>query len=238
VFQAEDGIRDRNVTGVQTCALPISVERVAHQRMVQRGHVHADLVGAAGLEPDPQQRRPLQLLEGLVVGDRVLAVLAHRELVVVVRKTADRGLDRAARLIGSALADGMVDLADLSGAEGVLQRGVGAFGAGDDHQPAGAHVQAADDPLSLRVTGVGDADARGGEVPEHGGPGPSGAGMRGDADGLVDTTMSSSWWIRLMPAAICGRTSTAGFSSGSSTCTITPGSSRVERAGAAPSTST
>src|SRR5437868_12032436 len=26
-FQAEDGIRDRNVTGVQTCALPIS-ERV------------------------------------------------------------------------------------------------------------------------------------------------------------------------------------------------------------------
>src|SRR5207249_6674422 len=25
-FQAEDGIRDRNVTGVQTCALPISIE--------------------------------------------------------------------------------------------------------------------------------------------------------------------------------------------------------------------
>src|SRR5207249_8107358 len=26
-FQAEDGIRDRNVTGVQTCALPISASR-------------------------------------------------------------------------------------------------------------------------------------------------------------------------------------------------------------------
>src|SRR5699024_11540817 len=26
-FQAEDGIRDRNVTGVQTCALPISRKR-------------------------------------------------------------------------------------------------------------------------------------------------------------------------------------------------------------------
>src|SRR5699024_683786 len=26
-FQAEDGIRDRNVTGVQTCALPISFDR-------------------------------------------------------------------------------------------------------------------------------------------------------------------------------------------------------------------
>src|SRR5207249_7668311 len=31
-FQAEDGIRDRNVTGVQTCALPISDRRgEAHQ---------------------------------------------------------------------------------------------------------------------------------------------------------------------------------------------------------------
>src|SRR5699024_11638511 len=28
-FQAEDGIRDRNVTGVQTCALPISSTHIA-----------------------------------------------------------------------------------------------------------------------------------------------------------------------------------------------------------------
>src|SRR5699024_11685652 len=28
-FQAEDGIRDRNVTGVQTCALPISISGVS-----------------------------------------------------------------------------------------------------------------------------------------------------------------------------------------------------------------
>src|SRR5207249_8369915 len=29
-FQAEDGIRDRNVTGVQTCALPIYLGRPPH----------------------------------------------------------------------------------------------------------------------------------------------------------------------------------------------------------------
>src|ERR1019366_7463312 len=29
VFQAEDGIRDWSVTGVQTCALPISISRAA-----------------------------------------------------------------------------------------------------------------------------------------------------------------------------------------------------------------
>src|SRR5207249_7827201 len=32
-FQAEDGIRDRNVTGVQTCALPIfPASHLAHER--------------------------------------------------------------------------------------------------------------------------------------------------------------------------------------------------------------
>src|SRR5258708_20772146 len=31
-FQAEDGIRDDLVTGVQTCALPISVARIADRR--------------------------------------------------------------------------------------------------------------------------------------------------------------------------------------------------------------
>src|SRR5437773_9210577 len=35
-FQAEDGIRDRDVTGVQTCALPISVERVARDPLFHR----------------------------------------------------------------------------------------------------------------------------------------------------------------------------------------------------------
>src|SRR5207249_8169378 len=42
-FQAEDGIRDRNVTGVQTCALPIlAVEGV--RRVQDPLHVYLDLV--------------------------------------------------------------------------------------------------------------------------------------------------------------------------------------------------
>src|SRR2546430_13297094 len=32
-FQAEDGIRDLTVTGVQTCALPICLDGVAHRRV-------------------------------------------------------------------------------------------------------------------------------------------------------------------------------------------------------------
>src|SRR6266513_5077152 len=38
-FQAEDGIRDRNVTGVQTCALPIYIHRRGPRRARVRGGV-------------------------------------------------------------------------------------------------------------------------------------------------------------------------------------------------------
>src|SRR5207249_6712832 len=37
-FQAEDGIRDRNVTGVQTCALPISSLNESRKPLVCRGY--------------------------------------------------------------------------------------------------------------------------------------------------------------------------------------------------------
>src|SRR5207249_5964144 len=42
-FQAEDGIRDRNVTGVQTCALPIyraPVRRVGQRQRADRRAAH------------------------------------------------------------------------------------------------------------------------------------------------------------------------------------------------------
>src|SRR5207249_9007439 len=48
-FQAEDGIRDRNVTGVQTCALPIySIENITLLRNVSRpgGQWRQALAGA------------------------------------------------------------------------------------------------------------------------------------------------------------------------------------------------
>src|SRR5699024_11421478 len=38
-FQAEDGIRDRNVTGVQTCALPISTTKKARISFLERSIV-------------------------------------------------------------------------------------------------------------------------------------------------------------------------------------------------------
>src|SRR5207249_8404835 len=37
-FQAEDGIRDRNVTGVQTCALPISQPSAKNQKLKAKNY--------------------------------------------------------------------------------------------------------------------------------------------------------------------------------------------------------
>src|SRR5207249_6788459 len=45
-FQAEDGIRDRNVTGVQTCALPIF-----RQHPARRGRRQAALGGPGAARP-------------------------------------------------------------------------------------------------------------------------------------------------------------------------------------------
>src|SRR5437868_11798894 len=62
-FQAEDGIRDRNVTGVQTCALPISdqlaedvrIEEQAAERLGQ-ARVVVDEQAGRGAAPGLQQR--------------------------------------------------------------------------------------------------------------------------------------------------------------------------------------
>src|SRR5699024_11949333 len=57
-FQAEDGIRDRNVTGVQTCALPISSEykgvQVDPLSLVRRiwSHLQSQPDGDLGLKVD------------------------------------------------------------------------------------------------------------------------------------------------------------------------------------------
>src|SRR5437867_11672930 len=73
-FQAEDGIRDRTVTGVQTCALPISPEREELEvgdRPVEPAprQVQVDLESRSpaavqvSLEAGPHERRPVAQVE-------------------------------------------------------------------------------------------------------------------------------------------------------------------------------
>src|SRR5690625_6191589 len=55
-FQAEDGIRDGHVTGVQTCALPISIGELIN--IMQRGNASIDRVNEIlDYEADVQNKR-------------------------------------------------------------------------------------------------------------------------------------------------------------------------------------
>ena len=77
------------------------VLRVAADRMADRREVRADLVGAAGLEPDAQQCRGGQPLDHLEAGDRRARAVAARRYHRAARAiAADRGVDRAARASG------------------------------------------------------------------------------------------------------------------------------------------
>src|SRR5207245_3303904 len=57
-FQAEDGIRDATVTGVQTCALPISDRRIGVTRVRHRGRGQGGGELGAQRGPAGRQRRP------------------------------------------------------------------------------------------------------------------------------------------------------------------------------------
>ena len=126
-----------------------AVGQVTDARVLQRGHVHADLVGAAGLELDVEQRRVPEGLDGVVVGDAVAASRHHRELVRRGGMPVDRGVDGAGHRVGMALHQCVVALVDGPLAERVLQHGVGPLALGDHHQPAGADVESVDDALPL-----------------------------------------------------------------------------------------
>src|SRR5260370_2906357 len=64
-FQAEDGIRDSSVTGVQTCALPISFTdaRRAKPGLFQTAHRGTIFLDEVGLLPEGLQAKLLKALE-------------------------------------------------------------------------------------------------------------------------------------------------------------------------------
>src|SRR2546430_8287643 len=86
-FQAEDGIRDLTVTGVQTCALPISLEADLEDGLLLR-HESRQLAGLL-------QRVAQQLLaEHVAAGFE--GFLAHRE-VQVQRRSEERRVGKECR---------------------------------------------------------------------------------------------------------------------------------------------
>ncbi len=163
-----------------------AVERVTRARVLLGRHVHADLVSSPGLEVHLQEGRATHRLERVVVRHARLAVGRDGELPAGARMAADRRVDRAGERVGMALHDRVVDLGDLAVVERALQPRVGPLALGDDHQPAGADVEAVDDAGTLGGARGRDAEPRVGEGAEHGRAFPADRGMRRHPDGLVD----------------------------------------------------
>src|SRR5699024_11671566 len=92
-FQAEDGIRDRNVTGVQTCALPIS-GRVAESLPV---HLFPDTAGLS------RRERTHHLL--MQAGVSLLAEERTEVSVLEITRTAGVGQRSEERRVGKVGAD-------------------------------------------------------------------------------------------------------------------------------------
>src|SRR5699024_11277533 len=64
-FQAEDGIRDRNVTGVQTCALPIlGLPVPAHAQLLKCSHLF-NILDARGAVSTTERADTFKAMRGL-----------------------------------------------------------------------------------------------------------------------------------------------------------------------------
>src|SRR5690606_40981087 len=95
-FQAEDGIRDFHVTGVQTCALPISIERLG--RRVLTGFVSgAMILGAVLLLIHDRNRAGYGFL---ALG--LFATVAHNllEWIRAARRSEERRVGKECRARG------------------------------------------------------------------------------------------------------------------------------------------
>src|SRR5699024_12111634 len=80
-FQSEDGIRDRNVTGVQTCALPISrAKPLASDDVVQTSPAARRRLGVGtGENPQPQFGLLRRLFLGILSASSEIGRASCRE---------------------------------------------------------------------------------------------------------------------------------------------------------------
>src|SRR5207248_5803487 len=88
-FQAEDGIRDRTVTGVQTCALPICALNESATRY--------------GLyPPDVSTYRRLDVLQGQAIqGNRLLGAFGSNRIVGSPERSEERRVGKERRSRGT-----------------------------------------------------------------------------------------------------------------------------------------
>src|SRR5207249_5165550 len=101
-FQAEDGIRDRNVTGVQTCALPIAKGAAEAAR---RAALAADAAKRNGAEQAREDQSGMRLDLASAIAD---ASKDAAQTAADASREASRAAEAAARAANSPTPDDVV----------------------------------------------------------------------------------------------------------------------------------
>ena len=129
-----------------------AVDRVAHDRQPDRRQVDADLVRAAGLEPDVEQRVPAEQPLHLEVRDRLArGVRVERVARRLAPVAADRRLDPPGPRARPPAHERLVAPLELPGAHELLQLRVRLLAARDDEQARRVAVEPVDDAGPLLV---------------------------------------------------------------------------------------
>jgi hypothetical protein len=161
------------------------VEQVTHARVPDRGHVHPDLMGAAGFQVDRYQAGGAEGLERVVMGHAGPPVADHGEPAVARGVPADRRVHGAAQRVGMSLDQRMIALVHRALPEGALQRAVGPLALGHHHHARGVRVQAVHDALAFGRAAGGHGVPGRLEAADDGRAGPAGRRMGGHAARFV-----------------------------------------------------
>jgi hypothetical protein len=185
---ARDGVGKREPARVEKLPLEAqpwhAVCPVSHHGKADRGQVDADLVRAARLEPNPQQRVLRQDVLDVEVRDGVARRAGVDGLPRrIISVAADGRLDSPATRTRPAPDERKVLAFERAPPDEALQAGEGILAAGDDEQARRIPVEAVDDARSLgRAAGCAPSAERPGERP----PRMTCPGMDYDSGGLLD----------------------------------------------------
>jgi len=180
---------ERKVRRVQELAskgrLGDAVDGVTDHGQVDGGKVDTDLVSAAGLEPNPQERVPADQLLDLEVRRRVAGAIAVERLTRGIGSvTADRGLDPALPRTRPPADEREVRPFEVPPADEVPQALVRLARPGDDEEARRVAVEPVDDSGPLEFVPTRGAPRE--QAVDERSVGVAGRGMNDDAGGLVD----------------------------------------------------
>jgi len=168
-----------------------AIKRVAYDGMMKGGEVHADLVRAAGVKLDFDERGGVDASKGAPVRAGFAGVseddaAAGGHADAAFRITADGQIDAAMLSLQKALHQGDVGFLNGALAEGFTELGVGLVIFRYQDYAGGIFVEAMDDSGAQGVTRLRKSLATTEQGIDERAASVSGAGMDGHASGLVD----------------------------------------------------